>query len=215
MNYLVRWPLTSLISLAEQHFVLPKLINLFSWSEGKAGIFPTAFYEFGVSPSIGFYAFFEDAWYPNHKLIVRGGFWADKQQMAISDDLKVFSDHSGTLSLKVGFFNRPDHPFFGIGWLPSEYDRSNYNLIRGEGVVALQGLLQGLSRVNFSVTYRYNSISNGSSPSIESEFNTADEAVVPGYGRYHLLVSALKLDLDTRSAYVDLTPGDGLPWTST
>jgi hypothetical protein len=210
MNYLVRWPLVSLFTLAEKHYILPRLVNLFSWASGKAGIFPTAFYEFGVSPSVGFYAFFEDVWYPNHKLIIRGGFWADKQQIAISDDIKVFRDHSGTLSIKAGFFNRPDHPFHGIGYLPVEDDRANYNMKRGEGIVSLQGALQGLSRVNFSLAYRYSSIRNGSSPSIEEEFDTTDENMVPGYGRYHLLLSSLKLDLDTRSAYRDLTAGDGM-----
>ena len=114
LEYLVRWPLVSLITVMEEYYVLQHVMDIFTWSEGKAGVFPTAFYEFGISPSVGFYAFQQDVFGPGSKQILKGGFWTDKQQLALENRMHVFRDDSGTVFLRAIFSNRPDHPFYGL-----------------------------------------------------------------------------------------------------
>src|SRR5688500_5850043 len=54
-EYGVRRPLGFVISNAEQHHVPDRLVELFTFDGGDAGIVPTAFVEFGFQPSVGLY----------------------------------------------------------------------------------------------------------------------------------------------------------------
>lgn len=202
LEYLVRWPLVSLVTVMEEYYVFQRVMDIFTWFDGKAGIFPTAFYEFGLSPSLGFYAFQEDVFGPGSKQILRGGFWDDKQQLALENRIKVFGDGSGTIFLKAIFSNRPDHPFYGLGYKNPivEDDRTNYNMFKVEGLLGLQALLKDLNRVEFALGYRYVQVDSGDSPSILDVYHID----------YHLLSGRLKLDLDTRSPFRQLTTGSGL-----
>ena len=202
LEYLVRWPLVGLITVMEEYYVLQHVMDIFTWFDGKAGIFPTAFYEFGISPSVGFYAFNEDVFGPGSKQILKGGFWDDKQQLALENRMHVFRDDSGTIFLKAIFSNRPDHPFYGLGYASPirEDDRTNYNMLRVEGELGLQGVLKDLNRVEFALVYRYALVDGGSSPSIGDVY----------HGDYHLLSGRLKLNLDTRSPHRNVTTGTGL-----
>ena len=200
LEYLVRWPLVSLITVMEEYYVLQHVMDIFTWFEGKAGVFPTAFYEFGISPSVGFYAFQEDVFGPGSKQVLKGGFWDDKQQLALENRMPVFRDNSGLVFLNAMFSNRPDHPFYGTGYSTREDQRTNYNMLNVQGELGLQGILEGLNRVEFALGYRYVVIDDGSSPSIADEHQ----------GDYHLLFGRLDLDLDTRSPHRDFTSGTGL-----
>jgi len=202
LEYLVRWPLVSLITVMEEYYILQRVMDVFTWFDGKAGVFPTAFYEFGLSPSVGFYAFQEDVFGPGSKQILKGGFWDDKQQLALENRVKVFRDGSGTIFLKAVLSNRPDHPFYGLGFRNpvTEDDRTNYTMLKVEGELGLRGILKDLNRLEFTLGYRYAQVDSGDSPSVPDEYHID----------YHLLSSRLKLDLDTRSPFRHLTSGTGL-----
>ncbi len=210
LDYLIRKPLVLGLTALEEHRVVDKVKSVFTWADGKAGIIPTAFYEFGISPSVGFYAFYDEPYGSGSKQILRGGFWSDKQQLALENRISVFKDNGGSLYTKGLFSHRPDHPFYGIGPVSLESYRADFNMLKTELAIGLESIIQKLNRIHFVLSYRYTNHSDGDHPSVRDLFPIENQSIVPGWGDYHLIGATLRLELDSRSPYRDFTDGTGL-----
>jgi hypothetical protein len=76
-EYLLRRPLGFVITNAERSGVPILVYDFFTFGpDHNAGVFPTAFVDFGFLPSVGLYAFWNDAFTPGHDLRLRGATWA-------------------------------------------------------------------------------------------------------------------------------------------
>src|SRR4051812_10600010 len=72
-EYVVRRPLGFAITAAERAELPAALYDIFAFGpDHKAGIVPIAFVDFGFYPSIGLYAFWDDAGFKGHQLRLRG-----------------------------------------------------------------------------------------------------------------------------------------------
>lgn len=223
MNYGVRWPLVKLTTLAEEHYVIPKIERFFTFADGRAFLFPTLFFDFGVNPSLGFQFSFKDLWVRNHTLLLQTGVWFNEWLHLVGTSrFKVFRNDEGTVTLRVEHSNRPDRIFAGLN-LDNAGDLERFFRQRDTEVeLSLRTYLKGLNRVTIGMVFRNLDTSNGDDfdedESIEapgSRYLAApgviDQAQVPRYGdNYNLLTAQLRIELDSRAPERPFNPGSGL-----
>ena len=114
-EYVIRRPLEWIITEAERNKVSDELFNFFTWNDGKTGLVPTFFYDFGFLPSVGLYYFDNDFMFEHNQLRVTAGFWGDswlnfdiKDRIRIPDVLDV--------ALKFQARRRQDWIYHGEGY---------------------------------------------------------------------------------------------------
>jgi hypothetical protein len=116
-EYLLRRPLGFVITNAERSGVPILVYDFFTFGpDHNAGVFPTAFVDFGFLPSVGLYAFWNDAFTPGHDLRLRGATWgADWLSASFSERFQLKDDDSARFVLEASGLRRPDYAFFGLG----------------------------------------------------------------------------------------------------
>ena len=130
-EYVVRRPLGYLITAAEKAEVPAALYDFFAFGpDHKAGFVPIAFVDFGFYPSVGVYAFWDDAGFKGHNLRLRattgGSRWLSG---AVSERFEIA--RGSTVSLNASASRRPDYAYYGER---SGYSRSRSQpLRRGHG----------------------------------------------------------------------------------
>jgi len=214
MEYGIRWPITTGITLAEKHHVFNRVTRFFTFNEGKGGLFPTFFVDFGLYPSMGLYFYNDDLFVPGNDLVVQAGFWPTGwYHFAVTDRFKVFRNDQGTVTLRGEFVWRPDFVFTGVG-PDSVSDEYWFGARQTEVEASLRTSLKDLNRVSFGLFYRNVMIEGGDSPSVDdtsAPFAGDLQKNMPGYGEtYNLLTARLRFELDTRSPDRVFTPGSGL-----
>lgn len=125
-EYVVRRPLGYAITAAEKAEVPAALYDFFAFGpDHKAGIVPVGFVDFGFYPSVGVYAFWDDAGVPGHSLRLRattgGRSWLSG---AVSERFQL--TRTSNVSLNASASRRPDYTFYGIGPDTREADRSRF-----------------------------------------------------------------------------------------
>lgn len=240
LEYGLRWPIVQGITFAEKHYLIERTKRLFTFADGKSGLFPTLFFDFGVNPSAGLYFYYNDLGFRTNSLSLQAGVWADDWYHVIAtDSFKVFRNDSGEITLRGEFIYRPDQVFkvfSGINrrfatdpgtnvpvLLPRAITDEHFFRVREvELESSLRAKLTDLNRVSFGVFYRNVKIENGYGPSIEDSAvgwgsGSGDPASawvarrVPGYNAtYNLIESKLRFELDSRSPDRVFTPGSGL-----
>jgi hypothetical protein len=116
-EYLIRAPLGFLISGAERAGVPAWLYDFFTFgAQHEAGVVPTLYADFDFYPSVGVYAFWDNAFVDNNDLRLRaaigGGDW-----VAASFAERYWFGHarSDRVALEAALERRPDFTYFGIG----------------------------------------------------------------------------------------------------
>ena len=218
LEYGVRWPITQGVTFAEKHYLIPRIQRLFTWSDGRAGLFPTMFFDFGLEPSVGLYFYYDDLLVKNNDLVLQFGFWPTGWYQAVATDrFKVFRNDAGTVTLRGEFVYRPDFVYTGLG-VDSVSTEHFFRFRKVEAEASLRAALKDLNRVTFGLRYR-NGLIGGSDlddddPSVDSAGSPWVSDLprqVPGYDKtYNLLSTQLKVELDTRSPDRVFTPGSGL-----
>ncbi len=214
LKYGVQYPITGAITLAEEHHVLNRVQRFFTFRDGKGGLFPTFFVDFGLYPSMGLYFYLDDLFVPNNNLVLQAGFWPTGwYHFTVTDRFKVFRNDQGTVTLRGEFVWRPDFVFTGLG--PDSTSNEYWFGARHTEVEAsLRTALKDLNRVTFGLFYRNVMIEGGDSPSVDDKaapFSRNLQKSMPGYGwTYNLLTAQLKFELDSRSPDRVFTPGSGL-----
>jgi hypothetical protein len=211
LEHVVRRPIVGLATFVEKHHIQSWIRRLFVYRDGKAGLFPTALYEFGLDPSIGFFFFYDDLFHPAHDIVLKGGFWTtDWARLELDDRVAVFRDDSGLIETNLLYLRRPDRPFYGIGADTREGDEGFYRVELLQARLGLSGRLSGLDRTTLELAYRRARFTDGEAPVISDRFAVGDPAVVPGFGGYDLLSAGARVVLDSRSPDRVYTSGTGL-----
>jgi hypothetical protein len=114
-EFVVRRPLGFAITAAEKAELPRVLYDFFVFGpDHKAGIVPVAFLDFGFLPSVGLYAFWDDAGFKGHDLRLHGSTWgAQWLSGAVTERFRI--DDRFTLALSATATKRPDYAFYGIG----------------------------------------------------------------------------------------------------
>jgi hypothetical protein len=114
-EFMVRRPLGFVITAAEKAELPAALYDFFAFGpDHSAGIVPIALIDFGFEPSVGLYAFWDDAGFAGHDLRLRGSTWGADWLSGTATERFRFSDDFA-LTLTANATRRPDYAFYGIG----------------------------------------------------------------------------------------------------
>ena len=222
-EYLVRWPVGTTVTWIEREHVLEKIAGFFAIGDapGDFGFFPTAFVEFGLRASIGFYIWGEGLPTTGDQSRLHfawGGkdwwYFSARQRFVWGEERSEGTDFGRSFAgVSFDLEYRPDYFFSGLetnGTSPPTrffWDTlggtAEAEIVFGQG----DGLIisSGVRRNTFG---RGLPSRDDGEVSIEEVFDTSDEDVVPGFEGYVLSESALRLILDTR--HPPTQPGSGL-----
>ena len=203
-EYGVRRPLVGFVRWADEHYVFKRVYDLFTWNNGKSGVYPIASYDLGLKSTVG-------------AAVVDGGFLVPESTLhaAVSastqdvlsvnaqDRLRVLRDSTGAVYFGGGYVHRPDGTFYGIGPDTRTDGKTFYSFWTAGGTVGLAGNLGGLHQAVFEVGYRDIRIGgsdiSATTPSVDARYGGPGQASLPaGWGGYDLAWSRALLVLDSR-----------------
>jgi hypothetical protein len=125
-EFVIRRPLGAAITAAEKAELPAALYDFFAFGPNhSAGIVPFALVEFGFKPSVGLYAFWDDAGFKGHQLRLRGSTWGPSWLSGTFTERFVFSERTD-ITLSATATRRPDYAFFGIGPDSQQNDLMRY-----------------------------------------------------------------------------------------
>jgi hypothetical protein len=116
-EYLLRRPLGFVIAESERAGVPVFIYDFFAFGpDHKIGVFPTVFVSFGFRPSVGLYAFWDDAFVPKHELRLRGAYGGrDWLAASFASRFRFGDDPVNLIAVEGATVHRPDYTFYGIG----------------------------------------------------------------------------------------------------
>lgn len=125
-EFLIRRPLGAAVTAAEKAELPRAIYDFFVFGpDHSAGIIPIAFIDFGFEPSVGLYAFWDDAGFEGHDLRLRGSTWGADWLSGTATERFRFGEQL-ELTLSVTATRRPDYAFYGIGYDTRESDLVRY-----------------------------------------------------------------------------------------
>jgi hypothetical protein len=211
-EYLIRRPLGAAITAAERAGVPSALYDFFAFGpDHKAGIAPTVFVDFGFNPSVGVYAFWDDAIFRGDDLRLHVSTWGS-DWIAGSFVQRIHFWDRDSLALRVGVIRRPDYVFYGLGPRTLQADQSRYAADRLDASATADFPLWRSSRVTTGVGVRSVSFQPGhfgDDPSVPQQVAAGVYATPPGFDRGYLAeYDRVLVALDSRRPYPD--PGTGV-----
>jgi hypothetical protein len=201
-EYVVRRPLGVAIPEAERVDLPRKIYDFLTFGpEHKAGIAPVAFVEFNFNPSLGVYAFWDDAGFEGHDLRLHTEAWPDAWLGGSLTD-RIVLDRSRTLQLRVAGIRRPDQVFYGTGPSSLQSSQSRYGVQRVDAGATYDWRFWRSSRITTAVGVRDVDLYDGGyggDPSLAQEAATGAFPVPYGFGReYTAVYSRVVAALGTR-----------------
>jgi hypothetical protein len=160
-EYLIRRPLGAAISAAERANLPNILYDFFAFGpDHKAGVVPVAFLDFGLYPSVGVYAFWDDAFFKGDSLRAHASFWTE-DWLAASLVQRILFQGKDSMQLKLLGVRRPDHVFYGTGPSTLESAQSRYGEDRLDGEVLFDLPMWRSSKVALGLGVRSATFRNG------------------------------------------------------
>jgi hypothetical protein len=211
-EYVIRRPLGFALTAAEKAQLPAVLYNFFAFGpDHKAGIVPIAFLDFGFEPSVGLYAFWDDAGFDGHDLRLRGSTWgSDWLSGTVTERFHV--SERLELTLTGTAVRRPDYTFYGTGPETLDENVARYGADTVDARMATRFRFAGASHLEVRSGYRsafFRPGSYASEPTVDERVAAGAFAEPPGYANgYRAGVSAARVVLDTRSD--DAGSGSGL-----
>jgi len=132
-EYVVREPLAAVIPAAERADLPTKVYDFFAFGpDHKAGIVPVGLVEFDFNPSIGLYAFWNDAFGKGNAWSLHTEVWpSDWYAVSLRESTRL--DEERTLLIHLSGSHRPDRVFYGLGPRSLQSNQSRFTeAIAGE-----------------------------------------------------------------------------------
>jgi hypothetical protein len=134
-EYVIREPLGALITAAERANIPATVYDFFAFGpDHKAGIVPTLFVDFGFKPSVGLYAFWDDAIFKGDDLRLHAATWGT-DWLAGSLVQRIHLHGKNTLQLELLGVHRPDYVYYGEGPSTLQSSQSRYGQDKIDGQV--------------------------------------------------------------------------------
>ncbi len=127
-EWVLRKPLDLMFTEMERIHAFTWLLDLFTFGPNRqAGIFPTAFYDFGFRPSVGVLGYWNQFLWEHNRIALHAATGGPDWFLVDVND--IFNPNSFTL-FRFNFqaFERPDQIFGGIGWNATQTVRSRYRV---------------------------------------------------------------------------------------
>jgi len=212
LNYGVRWPIVAGVTLAEEAKLFARIEDFFTFADGRAGLYPTAFYDRGRGFWGGANFFFNDLGVKGHSFRATAGIGTNEwYHLGINDTWEVFENERGELSFQVEISKDPTYNFTGLGPETDIDDTVYYAEEKKEALVDLRVALSGLNRFTSTLGFRQAEMHGGRAPSILDEDSPVDASGLTGFDQTFYLGSVqMKLDLDSRNPENEWLPGSGV-----
>jgi hypothetical protein len=202
-EYAIRWPLSIAVPAAEHADLPRKVYDFFAFGpDHKAGFAPVGYFDFGFNPSIGVYAFWNDAGFKGDDWHAHVEAWPTGWVAgSLTDRIEVDARHA--LQLRFEGVRRPDHVFYGLGPDVPQSNQSRYGEDRFDAGARYEWRFWRASRLEMGVGARAANIYDGhygGDPSLTQEAATQAFALPPGFGQgYAALYNRGLLVVDTRA----------------
>jgi hypothetical protein len=208
-EYLIRRPVGAILRDAERANVPAALYDFFAFGpQHKAGVAPIAFVDFGFSPSVGVYAFWDDAFVHGDDLRAHFSGWTS-DWLAGSFVQRTRFHHKDSLTLKFAAMRRPDQVFFGTGSRTLQASQSRYGEDRIAASATADFALWRASKVQVAAGVRRSSFYDGHYGGDPGIVEQAAREVFPlpdGFARgYTAEYNRVLVALDSRRPF----PADG------
>jgi hypothetical protein len=206
-EYLLRRPLGAVVVHAERERWADTVAHLFTFGEGDRNlIVPTALYDFGLLPCVGFYFAADDAVAHGNQLRVHAATWGPKWINATAVD-RYQLDAADRVQARVEFKRSEDNLFFGIGPDVTSDGRSRYGLERVEGSLGYRRQLAEASRLDVEAGVHRITFIEGEccgDPALDTQVADGKVMAPPGYrAPYTTAFARVGLTLDSRRARPD------------
>jgi len=211
-EFLVRRPLAFTITAAEKAELPSALYDFFAFGpDHSAGIVPIAFIDFGFEPSVGLYAFWDDAGFEGHDLRLRGSTWGSDWLSGTATERFRLNERI-SLTLTGTATRRPDYAFYGIGPDTREASLVRYAADTIDARFDTLITFAGSSLLETAVGYRsasfgptsYDAASRGQpdyEPSLDEAVASGELDEPPGFrDGYQAPFARARLALDSRGA---------------
>ena len=210
-EYALRRPLGAVVRHAERERWADALIRVFTFGDDSHNlIVPTALYDFGLLPCVGFYYAGDGVIAPDNQLRAHAATWGPAWINATAAD-RYALDRADRLQLRFEFKRSEDNLFFGIGPDAGDEARSRYGLERVEGSAGYRRTLAGASRLDVeSGVHRIGFVEGEccGDRSLDARIADGELMAPPGYrAPYTTAFGRVGLTLDTRRRAPD--PGGG------
>lgn len=184
-EYVIRWPLSVVVPAAERADLPRKVYDFFTFGpEHKAGIVPVGMYEFDFNPSIGVYAFWNDAGFRGDDLHAHLEAWPTAWVGgSLQEHIQIDPKHAA--QFRIEGIRRPDRVFYGIGPDSRQSSQSRYGTDRIDAGALYEWRFWRATRIQMAAGLRYVNLYDGhygGDPSIETEAARGAFALPPGYG---------------------------------
>jgi hypothetical protein len=210
-EYLIRRPLGALISVAERDNWATTSIDFFTFDPNhKSGIVPTAFFDFGLQPSIGLYFFWDDAFARGHDLRATVSYFGS-DWLAVGGTERFRVGKSSWMALNARWVRRPDYAYFGEGPRTIQSNEANYlaNKLDLAASYELRVAPVVMYRARAGVrTATFDDRGRAGHPSIDEEVRRGVFATPTAYDTgYTDLYERMELAIDSRAAHAAARTG--------
>jgi hypothetical protein len=210
-EYVLRRPLGALVSHAERERWADTVAGIFTFGKGDRNlIVPTALYDFGLLPAVGFYYAGDQIWAPDNQLRIHAATWGSRWINATAVD-RYQLDKTDRVQARFEFKRSEDNLFVGLGPDASSATQSRYGLERVESSLGYRRTLPVASRLDVEAGVHRISFVEGEccgDPSLDTEIAHGQLMAPPGYRTpYTAGFARVALTLDSRRARPD--PGGG------
>ena len=211
-EFVLRRPIGWAVVHAEKADLPVQIYDFFTFGEDhKAGIFPSAFFDFGLLPSVGFNAFWKEIGGSKHTANVHFGFWGPSWiNVAASDSYQVTPHDS--VFVKGSFIRRKDNPFFGEGTHSSQDNEVRYGSDAARAEIGYEKEMRQGAHLSVSSGFRSFGFKEGtccSDDSLTDAIASKRLAVPTGFGAgYNAIFNRADVVVDTRRLRPQ--PGNGL-----
>lgn len=114
-EYVVRRPLGFVVTNAERAQVGRVLLDFFTFGQDRqAGVFPTAFLDFGFRPSVGVYAYVNELGGEDNELRAQIS-WGGRRWLSVRGLIRHYVAPNQQIYLRGSYWRRPDWVFYGLG----------------------------------------------------------------------------------------------------
>src|SRR5579859_5962910 len=206
-EFLIRRPLGAIISEAERANLPQALYDFFAFGpDHKAGITPIAFVDFGFEPSVGAYAFWDDAFVKGDDLRAHFSGWSESWLAGSLVQRTRFHDKD-SVTLKLSAMRRPDQVFYGVGPSSLQSAQSRYGEDRLGASATADFHLWRASKVEAAIGVRQSSFYDGhyqSDPGIVEQAGAGSYPLPAGFvSGYTSEYNKVAIALDSRRPFPD------------
>lgn len=199
-EFVLRRPLELAVTSVEEREIAGKVLRFFTFGpDNRFFLSPSATFDLGFRPNIGFYFGVQDAFTSNNELRVNYSFGGVGLHIASITDRYSWDDGRWELALRTSFAQRPDGRYFGTGTGVRESLDSQYSFFASDTQLYVQRRLGDVGQLRVHTDLRFRSFSEDVSdgPTVPERVLQEMESLPPGYTEgytIHLTGAALVVD---------------------